>query len=165
MAVTLKVKNIDRLTEALAGGFSAPVVRFLVTVSGEASRYAWIWEWGRVGINPGPKTTWGTNPDGQLRVMTITAPSGFIRVNRWRYKQIIREEVGNVRWSQVKPSGVNKAVQAALERAAKRCADLVSETAPIDTGALREAIKVIGPVQAEQVTTDTVGLRPKLKWG
>lgn len=159
MGVSLRVKNIEAVTEAMALGGAHPVVRLNLVVTGDAARYALIWEWGRVSCSPGPKTLWGTNPDGETRVMTKTAPSGFIRINRYKYRDIIKEELAAIRWSRLKPSEWNAAVTRALRRAAPRIAQLISDTAPIDTGDLREAIIVSKASDEGPAETDLLKLR------
>ncbi len=158
MAVSLRVKDVDALTEQMALGSARPVVKVNLIIRGPAADYALVWEWGRVDINPGPKTQWGTNPDGETRVLTKTAPLGFIRVNRLKYKAIIREEIEAVAWGKLRPSQWNPMVEKCLHKAAKRIAKLIAETAPIDTGQLREAIVAVTQ-DSVQETVDTMGIR------
>lgn len=155
MAVTLRVKNLDRMADSLrkAAG-TRPSVRFGLNITGPAAAYALVWEFGRVGIKPGPKTTWGTNPDGERVVLTKTAPRGYIRVNRAKYRKFVREEMKKIQWSRMNISQVRGAVEWALQKAAARCADLIADTAPYDTGDLRSAIravKIVGPGRVSAV--------------
>lgn len=166
MAVTLRVRNIEAVTEQLALGTAQPRIQMSLVLDGPAVDYALVWEWGRMDCEPGPKTVWGSNPDGETAVLTKTAPGGYIRVNRLRYGQYIREEVANAKLNKLKPSQWNGALKLALGRAAQRCARLIAQTAPIDSGELREEIANMAimdssgqPIHA----LDIVGLRKRLK--
>lgn len=165
MSVTLKVRNIDSITKLFDMGLGArPTIGLQLVVQGPAAAYALVWEWGRVDINPGPKTMLSTNPDGDQAVMTITAPNGFIRVNRAKYRVIVREEFAAVAWNKVKPANIPKQVRLLLKRAALRCADLIAETAPIDSGDLRYAIRAAEERDdVLQETSDRITIRPRVR--
>ena len=163
--VTLKIKNVDALVSQFKLGMGArPTVNMRLSVSGPAADYALVWEWGRVDCQPGPKTLWGVNPDGETAVMTKTAPYGFIRVNREKYRQFVLEELTKINWRRVGVAKIPKKVWEALEEAAKRCADLIAETAPIDTGALRAAIRsfAVSSGEAEEATQDFISVRARV---
>ncbi len=165
MSVTLKVKNIDRFVDQFKLGGGRPTVKMGLKITGPAAAYALVWEFGRADIKPGPKTLWGTNPDGERRVLTRTAPSGYIRVNKNKFRLIIRDEMKKIVWRKIKPREIPNAVQWALEKAAPRIADLIAETAPFDTGALRAAIRavsIIGPAGMKSVV-NTVPVRARLR--
>lgn len=165
MPVLMKIRNIDRIKNAFLSGLGIrSTVRIVLIVQGPAAAYALVWEWGRIGIRPGPKTQWGSNPEGGIAVMTKTAPSGFIRVNRAKYRQIIREEFAAHGWSRTKPENFDKNIVDVLKYAAARCADLTADTAPIDTGQLRAAIRIARIDQADtDITTDILYSRGRLK--
>jgi hypothetical protein len=160
MAVTLRVKNIDKLTERIALGTARPRIRMQIIVRGPAARYALIWEWGRITCEPGPKTMYSDNPAGETRVMTITAPHGFIHIHKNEYKTIIKEEMRKIKFKTLKPSQWNPAVQAAFDRAAKRCANLISNSAPYDTYRLQTAIVSRLPEDASPLIAE----KGKLVW-
>jgi hypothetical protein len=160
MPVTLRVKNVDAITEQLALGRARPRIRMAIMVSPEVMARAFVWEWGRVGIQPGPKTTWSVNFDGQEVVLTRTAPNGYIRVNRKQYKSFIIEEINKIHFAGLKPSQWNPEFEKALRRAAKRSAQLIAQTAPWDTGRLREEIESAAIEDAD--TADRISLRPGL---
>lgn len=166
MSVTLKVKNIDRFVQQFKFGTGArPTIRVGIKITGPAAAYAMVWEWGRADVKPGPKTQWGINPDGDRVVLTRTAPSGFIRVNRGKFRLIIRDEMKKIVWSRITPKEIPNAVQWALTKAAPRIADLIAETAPVDTGQLRAAIRavsIVGPGGIQSVV-DTVPVRARLR--
>jgi len=163
MAVTMRVRNIDALTERMALGYTKAHIRMRVIVRGPAAAYSRIWEFGRVDCQPGPKTEYNTNPDGETRVMTITAPHGFVRVNKLRYREIIKEEMRKVKFSKLKPSQWNPAMQMVFDKAAKRCAELISETAPYDTYALQTAIVARTADDTTPLTTDRSSFKTGIK--
>lgn len=153
---------MDRLVAQFDTGLGArPTIRMQVTIGGKPAAYAFVWEWGRVDINPGPKTMWGTNPAGETAVMTITAPSGFVSVNRLRYREIIKEELYAIPFYKLSLRQFPKAIKEALVRAANRCGALIAETAPVDTGDLREAI-VAFDVPNGPKAVDSIGLRARI---
>lgn len=129
----------------LVGGLSSlPVaVEAGVKVSGEAAGYALVWEWGRVGVSPGPKTLWSDNPDGEIRVLTLTAPHGWIRVNRIRYETLLKQKVGALNFASSPIEQWAKMLEGAVESAASESMEIMVETAPIDTGLLRGSLSVV----------------------
>lgn len=141
MAVTIKVKNINALAERLAAGAARPYISVRVIVSGPAAAYAMIWEWGRITCQPGPKTLWSTNPLGEERVMTVTAPFGFIWMNRREFRKCIHQEMAKIHFNHIKPSDWPNRIQKAFDDAGVACADIIADDAPMDTGALRAAIR------------------------
>lgn len=168
MAVTLKLKNVEGLAEAfLLDPSVRPSVRMnLVITDPKVAEYAMIWEFGRVTCNPGPKTLWGTSPvTGETAVMTKTAPNGFIRANKRKCAGFIRAELKAIPWKKIKKfSQIPPEIEKAMERAAPQCADLIANTAPFDTYALRKAIrshKVVRSTGTE--TVDILSLRIRAK--
>lgn len=163
--VTLRIKNLDAvLSQFKLSMGSRPTVRIGISVSGPAAAYALVWEWGRVDCNPGPKTLWGVNPDGETVVMTKTAPNGFIRINRDKYGQYVREEMLKINWRGTRISQIPKKVETALQAAAVRSADLMAETAPVDTGDLRAALRsfVMTDNPEEDTTQDFIAIRTRI---
>ena len=108
---------------------------------------AMVWENGYVTrvIKPGPKTMWSVNWQGDPKVLTITAPTGFIHVNRSTYARILNAEFNNARFQDHAISEWPELVDTMMRNAAHQCAALVSESAPIDTGELRESIVAAEP--------------------
>jgi hypothetical protein len=90
---------------------------------------------------PGPKTLLSTNPAGQPAILSLQAPNGYIRINRQRYLEILREQ-----FSQLKLDGSPKTWTSKLTKflntSADLCADVISEAAPVDSGLLSESIKL-----------------------
>jgi len=113
---------------------------------GEASAYALTWEWGNVRqVERGPKTTMGLNPAGQRVFLSIQAPFGYIRINQGRYWEILQEEVQKVRFESERTGDISDELRSAARRAVRRCAQLIRETVPVDSGALQRSIQVIDP--------------------
>lgn len=167
MSVTFKLRNLDKLADALSQGIDTkPVLRMGVAVSGKAAAYALVWEYGRVDCKPGPKTLYSTNFEGQQVVLTRSAPLGFIRVNNARYREYVRAEMKGVDWKKLKITQIPSNALKALARAAYKCADLISITAPKDTGELSLAIRSADLSEVGVDTTqETVSLRTKINRG
>lgn len=141
MSVTLRVSGLESLSAAFA---SLPMtMQAGVKVSGESTAYWAIWEWGyatRV-IKPGPKTQWGTNPAGEAKVLTIVAPTGYIRVNRKQYEEILQDEFKVSKIWKKPLSEWEPLMTSILNKAAERCAAVIRDAAPIDSGQLRSEIE------------------------
>jgi hypothetical protein len=146
MPVTCQVEGLDKLAQSFQSlpGLIEAGVKLLPNPNPDngvpATVYGLIWEWGRISCNPGPKTLWSTNPLGETRVMTKTAPHGWVRVNRERYLRIMKERFSQLHLNGVPPREWNRLLQTLLGVVASDCAELMAETAPIDTGNLRESI-------------------------
>ena len=153
MSVSLRCRNLDHLADLFDMGLGArPTIRMNLNITGPAAAYALVWEWGRVDIKPGPKTVYGMNPYvGDVVVLTKTAPYGYIRINRTKYIQYVRQELGKIVWKNLKPAEIPSKVDWALRKAAERCADLIAETAPFDTGQLRDAIRAVSVTTGQEV--------------
>lgn len=149
--MSLKLDGFDKLDRAFSGlpNFVAAGVK----LEGEAAKYGLIWEWGRVDINPGPKTMWSTSPGGYPAVLTITAPLGWIRVNKAQFQVILKDELKKMNFSGSAPNKWPNMLRSALGYAAERCANLMSQTAPIDTGLLRASIHPV--TENDPVMQDT----------
>lgn len=164
MSVILSVKRMDALAFKFDTGEGArPTVTVSLVVRGKPAAYALVWEWGRADVRPGPKTMLSTNPAGETMVMTRTAPHGFIRVNSAKYRLILRQEFAKIKWSRVALKRIPERVEEALRAAAKRIAELISDTAPVDTGDLRRAIRIMGGRGKNVATTmDSLAVRTRL---
>ena len=162
MPVSLKIRNPGAVEDAILDGIGArPTIKISLSITGPASQYALVWEWGSVRLSkPGPKTTWGENPDGDRVILTKTAPYGYIRTNLPEMRKIIREEFETVDWAGVPLRKIGKTVTETLELAGGRIAELIAQSAPYDTGELREAIEVARVSPDE--TVDLLSVRPRL---
>ena len=140
--VTVDVKSIAVLQNKIN---KLPVgIKTGIVSVGPASAYAGVWEWGSSRISkPGPKTTWGVNPNGDRVILTITAPSGYIRVHAQEFKTIIKEEFAKANFKSAGIDGLAKEIQKVYDRAILRCLEIIKEGAPEDTGALKESLQVV----------------------
>ena len=166
MAGTLKIPqaSLKHVEDLFAQGLGArPTMRLDLYIADAAvAKRALIWEWGRITCKPGPKTMWGTNPDGERRVMTKTAPSGFIRSNRDKARAIAHAEIQKrLRWKAMKMGDIPKAIEWGLRNAAPKIADLIADAAPIDTGALRDNIRGAIPHIQKAVPVDEMAIRTR----
>jgi hypothetical protein len=144
MSVTLDIEGLDSLDAMFQ---DLPQLREAgVMVEGHAAAYALVWEWGSARIHrPGPKTMWGENPAGESVVLTITAPHGYIRTHHEQYVHILQEEFARIDWGVLSLDDWGSAIDNMLSIAARRCSQLISDAAPIDTGLLRASIHPVEP--------------------
>lgn len=127
-----------------------------VVVSGEAAAYALVWEWGNSRqVQKGKKTTLGINPDGQRAWLSIQAPYGYIRIHQGEYWNFIQEELEKARFDSPDTGVISDELRRVAIRAAKRIAELIRTTAPVDTGELRSDIQVVEP--DDYATLDMAG--------
>jgi hypothetical protein len=105
---------------------------------------AMVWDLGYVNrvIKPGPKTMWSVNVYGDPKVLTITAPTGFIRVNRRLYLSIVRQELTAADFAHTVMSDWPTLIETAMTNAAQRCLEVIVAAAPEDTGEMRESLVV-----------------------
>lgn len=112
-----------------------------VISEGEAAEYALVWEFGNVRqTKKGPKTTIGITPDGKRVWLSIQAPFGYIRINEGLYWEIVREELGKISFSGGTGDSVLLEIKKASFRICDRVAEVIRDTVPVDTGALRASI-------------------------
>jgi hypothetical protein len=115
-----------------------------VGVEGPAAAYALVWEWGNIRQTKiGPKTTIGTNPDGERVFLSIQAPHGYIRVNTPLYWAAFEQEIGRLKFTSTTAEGIHEEFQQVVERTASRVRDIIREHVPVDTGQLYDDIRVI----------------------
>lgn len=130
--------ELEGLDEQINGG---------VGVFGSAAAYALVWEYGapppnRI-QNPGPKTLWGTNPLGETKIMTRTAPEGYISIHDDELWPILEEELSKVKFSSKTQDGIRLELEIAVDNASQRFARIISDSAPVDSGDLRSQIQYI----------------------
>ena len=141
MASQVTLGGFDRFQ----GRFSALPSRISsgVQVTGPAAAYAIIWELGAIHLSkPGPKTMWSTNALGDTVILTIQTPHGYVRINRQRYVQFVQDELSKAQLTQ---DNFLETIKDVMGKAAQRAADLISQTAPVDTGQLRGSISAVMP--------------------
>lgn len=146
MAVTMQIEGIARFTSSLS---SLPSLVSSGVKTKDELNYikAMVWDLGYVtrSIKPGPKTMWSVNVRGESKVLTITAPTGFIRIQRNEYIAILRDEFKKADFANVKISAWPDLINTMMKNAAERSAAVVAGAAPIDTGELRESIIAAPP--------------------
>ena len=134
---------MDDITAALAES-DAPVVA-TVYVDGKAEGYWGVTEYGGKPGNkpwpkPGPRTQRGVgNRSG--RIMSRQAPAGWVQKNLDKCWKFLSDAL--VRRIHDKHRGLTRAeTKEAVTEAAKRARNLFIDSAPKDTGALRDSIKL-----------------------
>ena len=117
-----------------------------VAAIGPAAAYAEVWEWGNIRQEkPGPRTVLGMSPEGKEVWLSIQAPFGYIRIHENSYWQAVKQELGKVKFKDKSAKGITEELEAASVRAMKLCAQLIADSAPVDTGELRDSIRVVEP--------------------
>lgn len=146
MPVTLQITGVEALVESLRS-LPSSVTSGVKTRDELNYIKALVWDMGYVTrkIKPGPKTLWSVNVLGESKVLTITAPTGFIRINRNRYLGILRDEFQKANFPGSPLSQWPQLAETMMSNAAIRCAQVVSTAAPIDKGDLRASIVAAKP--------------------
>lgn len=146
MTVTMTITGIEALVEQLS---SLPSLVQSGVKTADRLNYikALVWDMGYVtrSIKPGPKTLWSVNVLGERKVLTVTAPTGFIRINRNRYLAILRDEFYKANFPGRPLQEWPQLAEAMMVHAAERCARVVATSAPIDKGDLRDSIEAAPP--------------------
>lgn len=137
-----------------------------IVVEGAPAAYALVWEYGNLRqTQQGPKTVEGVNPNGEIVWLSAQAPSGYIQVNSPKYWQIVETELSKVRFMADRPTRrtrkqrsvyLMEQIDKAGKRAAKGILNLIRETVPVDTGALRDAIRVAENDELTSITSEDV---------
>jgi hypothetical protein len=156
MGITATISGIDELVASLSK-LPSRVVSGVKTTDELNYIISLVWDQGYVTrtIKPGPKTLWSINTFGEDKVLTITAPTGFIRIQRNTYLAILRDEFGKAQFASRPISSWPDLAETMMNNASQRCADVVSRAAPIDTGRLRDSIVPAFPGDAALGGTGT----------
>jgi hypothetical protein len=149
-------KELKKLLKGMQDASAAGPVRGGVQSEGDAAAYALVWEWGNARqTQKGPKTTLGTNPDGEQVWLSIQAPYGYIRINEAEYIKIIENELGSMDFGGM---GTGQEILDAIREssgfAAQKIAEIIREHAPVDSGMLRESIQPCHPDDPDLETED-----------
>lgn len=119
-----------------------------ITSEGPPAAYALVWEWGNARqTKEGPKTTLGINPNGERVWLTIQAPRGYIRVLTPMFNDIIKDEISKISFTSKMRGKLTKAGKNIGNRMLK----LLQDTVPVDTGELRDSLKVSVDVSEVEV--------------
>jgi len=117
-----------------------------VSVDGPAAAYAEVWEWGNARqTKQGPKTVLGVNPNGESVWLSSQAPHGYIRVNESRYVDIVKIGLGTVTFKGPTAQEIVSELEKTGVKMMEQIAEVVAETAPVDTGQLSESFKAVKP--------------------
>jgi len=120
------------------------IVECGVMAEGPAAAYAEVWEWGNARqTKEGPKTVLGTNPDGESVWLSSQAPHGYIRVNQDQYLDVVKIELGKVLFNSKNARDLTEELQDAGVKIMTQVAEIIKDTAPVDTGQLRSSFKVV----------------------
>ncbi len=110
--------------------------------TGDAAAYAEVWEWGNARqTEQGPKTVLGINPDGETVWLSTQAPMGYIAIHTDKYMMIIQDELGKLALKG--GEGTKAELVGVAHQAMERIKEVVQETAPVDTGQLRDSFQVV----------------------
>lgn len=117
-----------------------------VAVQGPGAAYALVWEWGNIRqTKPGPKTVLGTNPDGTMIWLSAQAPFGYIRVNEDQYWEVVKEELGKMKFKSSNPAAMTKELEKTAWDISKKMAEIVKMSVPVDSGDLQSGIYPVKP--------------------
>lgn len=118
------------------------VVEAGLMATGPAAAYAEVWEWGNARqVKQGPRTVQGVNPDGETVWLSTQAPMGYIAIHSDKYLEIIRDEISKLALSG--GIGTNDELKQVAHKAMERIKEVVSESAPVDSGQLRDCFQVV----------------------
>ena len=114
---------------------------------GPPASYALVWEWGNTRqTKEGPKTTRGTNPNGETVWLSMQAPHGWIAINEPKIWDLIFEEMLKVEFDMSgSPDGLKQELISAYDRIANGALELLQSTVPIDSGDLYDSLEVVSP--------------------
>ena len=128
-----------------------------IAVIGDAADYALVWEWGnRRQKKPGPRTVLGTNPKGKSVWLSTQAPFGYIRINEPFMHRIVDEVMATVSFDKPNAAAITVELEKAAKKISKAIADVVRDSAPVDSGLLRKSIVPVDPndVMLDRDTSD-----------
>lgn len=149
------VKELKKVLDSFQSAASEGPVRGGILSEGDAAAYALVWEFGNARqTQAGPKTVLGTGPDGEEAWLSIQAPMGYIRVNANDYMQILEQELAAIDLDLSSGEEIRKAITVASAKAGARIAAIIRDTAPEDSGNLRDSITVADPDDPDLQTVD-----------
>lgn len=114
---------------------------------GDAAAYALVWELGNARqTKEGPRTTRGYNiQTGEVVWLTIQRPYGYIRINENLYWEALKDEMKKVKFSGTNAREITEELEACAVKVAKRIVKIISQTAPVAEGKLRDSFEVVEP--------------------
>lgn len=115
-----------------------------VMVVGDAAAYAEVWEWGNTRQKKqGPKTVLGPNPNGEIVWLSTQAPEGWIRRNEDQMMVALVKELEKVTFDSPNAAQMTKQMETAMRAGAEKAVEILKEHVPVDSGQLRDSIKVV----------------------
>lgn len=129
-----------------------------IVSTGPPSAYALVWEYGNIRqTKKGPKTVLGVDPETGARVwLTIQAPSGYVRILKPQFRDIIEEEIIKVKFG---GKDVKTQLIYAMDRIGRRMTALVKQYVPVDKGDLKASITWLHPQQGQNLKQALAGVR------
>ena len=117
-----------------------------IALVGDASDYGLVWEWGnRRQKKAGPRTVKGTNPAGKMAWLSSQAPFGYIRINEPFMHHIVDTVMSKVEFNQPDAASMTRELERAAKKISKAIAEIVRDSAPVDSGLLRRSIVPVDP--------------------
>lgn len=139
-------KELKKILSGMQKASEKGPIRGGVISEGDAAAYALVWEWGNARqVKKGPKTVQGTNPDGDTVWLSIQAPYGYVRIHEEQYVKMLEEELGDADFGGMGGDEILQALRKVSLLASNRCAQLIRETVPVDSGDLRDSIVAADP--------------------
>jgi bacteriophage HK97-gp10 putative tail-component len=149
-------EELKKLLDSVKDAARQVPVRGGVISEGDAAAYALVWEWGNARqTKQGPKTVRSFNPDGEEVWLSIQAPQGYIRINEPEFVMILQKKLGEMdlsNWEEAQD--ILDAMKKASVEAANQIAEIIKETAPVASGALRDSIGPADPNDPDLAVDD-----------
>lgn len=132
------IMNLSQLDAVVSAGVAA---------EGPGATYALVWEFGNMRqTKPGPKTVMGYNPvSGEVAYFSTQAPMGYVRVLTPVFHAVIVAEMAKVKFESGDKDFIRLQLAGAASRITQQMAQLIQQTAPVDTGVLRMGIVAVPP--------------------
>jgi hypothetical protein len=111
-----------------------------IAIFGPAAAYGFVWELGSLRLQqPGPRTVWGSNRDGDRRIMSSQAPRGYVGIISDQFWPIIEAAIQKVDFG---GKSIQLQLEVAIDNASQKIANMVRNLAPVgETGDLRTGIQ------------------------
>jgi len=130
------VEDVDNIGQ-VSGGIASV---------GAAAVYALVWEWGNARqTKKGPKTVMGVNPDGERVWLSIQAPEGYIRINTPQFLDALDKALASVSFRTLTAKAIRAEIEKANLVASQKIVMILQQTAPEDSGDLRESFTILRP--------------------
>jgi hypothetical protein len=149
------IAELKKMTAGIKEASRQGPVRGGILSEGNAAAYAQVWEWGNARqTKQGPKTVKSINPDGEEVWLSIQAPSGYIRIHEPEFIEIIQQKLSAADFGDLEADEIRNGMKKASLEAAAMITEIIKETVPVDTGALRDSIGPADPDDPDLTTDD-----------